>query len=396
MRDIPVNPVLQIPATPSCGLDRLTPAQQAVHNNFLVAYDGLKQNLVRTIFYLRAVMDGKIHRLLGFVRISEYAAHYAGLSEHQTKELLNLGKRLEELPGVATALERGDLTWATAREIARIASPEDQQQWVDVARSVSRQELRERLKEATADPPHVEDPPIPDEPPLEFRSPPWRSEPTANRPRPSQSPPFAPAAQAKTALSRPIAEDQFLSIRMTAEQYAVWESLLEEQRKQRPNVTPAEVMLENISAASAADQEGPSRSPYLIVLLACPDCGQARIPTSRGEADAGSALLAAAGCDGVIERPDGIRRQVVLPRFRRLALKRARYTCEAGNCKHTRFLEVHHRVPVASGGRTELDNLIVLCSRCHRNLHEHESTLIDRRRIIENLAQNRTKGSEKI
>jgi hypothetical protein len=55
-----------------------------VHNDFLVAVDGLKRNLVRTILYLRAIADGRIHKLLGFSRITEYAAHDTRLSERQT------------------------------------------------------------------------------------------------------------------------------------------------------------------------------------------------------------------------------------------------------------------------------------------------------------------------
>lgn len=34
----------------------------------------------------------------------------------------------------------------------------------------------------------------------------------------------------------------------------------------------------------------------------------------------------------------------------------------------TPFLEVHHLVPVANGGSSELENLVALCPNCHRKL----------------------------
>ncbi|MBU2503247.1 HNH endonuclease [bacterium] len=412
MADDPVNTPIQHCGSPPPALDGLTPAQRAVHDDFLAAFDGLKQNLVRTVFYLRAVIDGKIHNLLGYSRITDYAKHYAGLSPRQTQELLVLGKRLSDLPLIAAALERGDLSWSQAREIVRQANREDQQQWVDVARSVSRRELRERIRRGSPEPPPMSTTPQLPTPPRQLlpgsqgsQAPgcsPASAAPLSHdagdallpRPKHARAAPPTRRLAAPATLSRPIDNEQHLRIKMTAEQYAVWESLLENLRRQNPGLTPVQAMLDNLSAAYAAPQNSGTRSPYLVVLLVCPECGKARIPTSRGEAEAGSSLLAAAHCDAVIENPDGTRRQVITPRLRRLALRRSRYACEAGNCRHTRFLEIHHRVPVVGGGRTELDNLIVLCSRCHRLLHERETDLQGRRRRIEDIARDWSRITE--
>lgn len=395
MADQTDNPPIQEPGEPATRLDRLTPGQQAVHRNFLSAHDGLKQNLLRMIFYLRAVVDGRIHNLLGYARITDYAQHYAGLSPRQTHEFLVLGKRLTRLPKIAAALERGDLSWSRAREIVRLVRPEDQQQWIDVARSVSRQELRDRVKRGAPEPvgpgrsacaPTRSAVPVPATPRCEVAG----NSPTCAGPavgRASAAPvTCAPTIQAMP--PRTIVPEQHLRIKMTAEQYARWEALLESLRKQQPGLTPAQAMLATMADAQSGDGLHGGRSPYLIVLIACPMCGAARIPTSRGEAEADGSLLAAAHCDAVIEHPGGARRQVIMPRLRRQALQRARYACEAQGCNHTRFLEIHHRVPVASGGRTELDNLIVLCSRCHRLLHRQESARHHQRRQIEDIAHD--------
>ena len=45
--------------------------------------------------------------------------------------------------------------------------------------------------------------------------------------------------------------------------------------------------------------------------------------------------------------------------------------CQYPGCTATRELEAHHIVPVERGGATELDNLILLCARHHKLLHDH-------------------------
>jgi hypothetical protein len=50
--------------------------------------------------------------------------------------------------------------------------------------------------------------------------------------------------------------------------------------------------------------------------------------------------------------------------------KRSRH-CQYPGCTATRELEAHHVIPIARGGSTELDNLIRLCPRHHKLLHDH-------------------------
>jgi hypothetical protein len=45
--------------------------------------------------------------------------------------------------------------------------------------------------------------------------------------------------------------------------------------------------------------------------------------------------------------------------------------CQYPACTATRELEAHHITPVEHGGKTELDNLILLCPRHHKLLHDH-------------------------
>ncbi|MBU2502534.1 HNH endonuclease, partial [bacterium] len=54
----------------------------------------------------------------------------------------------------------------------------------------------------------------------------------------------------------------------------------------------------------------------------------------------------------------------------RRVLARDGHRCQGPGCTNTRFLEVHHVLPRARGGTNRPDNLITLCSACHRHIHD--------------------------
>jgi hypothetical protein len=47
--------------------------------------------------------------------------------------------------------------------------------------------------------------------------------------------------------------------------------------------------------------------------------------------------------------------------------------CQYPGCTTTRELEAHHLTPIEHGGKTELHNLILLCPRHHKHLHNHHT-----------------------
>jgi len=58
------------------------------------------------------------------------------------------------------------------------------------------------------------------------------------------------------------------------------------------------------------------------------------------------------------------------PQMRALS-KRAGGHCQYPGCTATRELDAHHMIASECGGPTELANLILLCSRHHKRLHDH-------------------------
>jgi len=59
-----------------------------------------------------------------------------------------------------------------------------------------------------------------------------------------------------------------------------------------------------------------------------------------------------------------------IPPATRRALQRRDGGCRFPGCTCTRFVDAHHVVHWADGGETGMDNLVLLCRRHHRLLHE--------------------------
>lgn len=46
-----------------------------------------------------------------------------------------------------------------------------------------------------------------------------------------------------------------------------------------------------------------------------------------------------------------------------------RYRNECCNCGETEHLDIHHIVPLSCGGTDKIENLVLVCQRCHQGLH---------------------------
>jgi hypothetical protein len=72
----------------------------------------------------------------------------------------------------------------------------------------------------------------------------------------------------------------------------------------------------------------------------------------------------------------GRTRRLVSKAQRRALLIRDRM-CRYPGCQQTRHLKAHHVVPWSLGGRTDLDNLILLCQWHHTAVHEGGVTITE-------------------
>jgi hypothetical protein len=100
----------------------------------------------------------------------------------------------------------------------------------------------------------------------------------------------------------------------------------------------------------------------------CEDCGNVSAETSRRMACDASVVHWHEGNDS---EPLNIgRKSRTIPPAIRRALKRRDYGCRFPGCTCRKFVDAHHIQHWADGGETSMNNLVLLCRRHHRLVHE--------------------------
>jgi 5-methylcytosine-specific restriction endonuclease McrA len=166
-----------------------------------------------------------------------------------------------------------------------------------------------------------------------------------------------------------------VAFRLSALDLANYETLVESIKKQglvRPEATREEVLLAALAnlAEGNAVRRRTDATPYQVVVYECAECRQARVATGAGDRPLTPAERAAVAENAVVLAPGKKARQTVSPALRRAVLARDQHRCRAPGCGSRKFLEVHHVIPREQGGPHTADNLVTLCSRCHKFLHE--------------------------
>jgi 5-methylcytosine-specific restriction endonuclease McrA len=106
------------------------------------------------------------------------------------------------------------------------------------------------------------------------------------------------------------------------------------------------------------------------VVRLCPRCSSASTGAGTQEHPVDPNTVARLLCDADVVDGRGHRRSAIPPAVRRRVLARDGHRCATPGCGSTGSLEIHHRVPVSSGGSNDPSNLVTLCRSCHQSLHE--------------------------
>ncbi len=99
----------------------------------------------------RGLLQRRAYRSLGFVRLSDYARERLGVSARTVQEAAWVATHLDALPAVATAFNRSDISWTRARALCGVASPDNEDHWLALARQCSVEDFK-RLVESTRPP----------------------------------------------------------------------------------------------------------------------------------------------------------------------------------------------------------------------------------------------------
>lgn len=97
-------------------------------------------------FYLTDMEDRKIYQDTGHQCTAHYAEAKLDLDRRRTAELIYLGRRLLELPEIDRAFCQQEISWSKSKVLARAASPETQEAWLERARPLSVRELKAEVR----------------------------------------------------------------------------------------------------------------------------------------------------------------------------------------------------------------------------------------------------------
>ena len=97
--------------------------------------------------YLVEMNQREGHKEFGYSDIWDYAEFRFGFSERKTRYLMELGRKLKQLPQLRGAMADGRIGWTKASKVASVAKPEDEAMWLDSALSLSVRELDRKVEE---------------------------------------------------------------------------------------------------------------------------------------------------------------------------------------------------------------------------------------------------------
>ena len=348
-------------------------------------------------------MRAGVHVHLGYGSFVEYVERLFGYSPRTTMDKLRTAEALEALPELDHALTAGELSWSAARELARIATPETERDWLDASKGRTVRDI-ERLVAGHE---------------------------RGDRPGDAV---------------RPHAVRHVLRFEVAAETLATFRHAMNELRKQSGEHLDDDSALllmarhvlgsrEALGSKDLADSQDlaeqdleqpkptdgrtgadAGRASYQLALTLCEQCGRGFQDACGERLEVDPAIVEMARCDaqhiGHVEstRPppeteggqeghrvagkDACRRrqaeardgaqahvghpetrvphratQTVPPALRRRVLCRDQGRCVVPGCRHTTFIDVHHLDLRSEGGRHDADNLAVLCTAHHRAVH---------------------------
>ncbi len=268
---------------------------------------------------LRDIDDARAFYQLGYAALAEYAEVELGLTARRTRVLVAFARRLDHLPVLAAAIDRGEVDWTKAREVLRVATPDSDAAWTLVAATRTSREVEDLVRQA-------------------------RDEDAAKAP-----------ARERLVLLLDATDARTIRRWLAAARAATGDADVD-----------AGVLLASLCAADlerAPVAEAPSGERYRVHLQVCPE----RRITTAVEHDVSEEAAGEAACDAeVVDLTGGARHghltRAVPPATRRAVVAAHGGGCGIPSCRNHLWVDVHHIVSRARGGTHAAENLIPLCT----------------------------------
>ena len=314
-----------------------------LHRRAIAARQVKGASEVTLMFLLAELEDREVYRDYGCSSIAHYAQFHLRLDARKARELARLGRVMDRLPNLLDAFARGEVEYSQLREISRVATPEDEQRWVELARErtsnqiqriVARVRRGQRLESAV----EGGDGDADDE--MTFR------------------------------------------FTLTKEEGMRLREALREGRRMLPGCEDGAIMYALVMKAANEMRDDVMPPVDTIVLYHDPESHVSMVPTAEGFEEVPESVFERCLCDSAVidmrplgvgakapERPPEIKRTI--PRAnRRAVMIRDAFRCSVPGCTRTLYVEIHHLEEFWSCGSHDIDNLALLCTTHHKKWHD--------------------------
>jgi len=264
----------------------------------------------------------------GFVTTAHWLNYSCGIGLIAAREKVRVAMALRGLPKVAQCFSQGSVSYSKVRALTRVADADNEQSLLDIARHATAAQA-ERIFRQYKQTRDSAEAPVEQTP--------------ANRPRNRFSSHWdeqgnlvfrgrlSPEQGALVLAAMQREQDDGAQTNGSAERYQIHVELDNQIQHIRGGPGIADKIIERLSCDAS---------------LVTHQCGSDGQPLNVG------------------------RKTRTIPPALRRALEKRDKGCRFPGCTHTRFVDAHHIRHWARGGETKMSNLVLLCTRHHRSLHE--------------------------
>ena len=299
---------------------------ERIHAQALEISTRYKRTEAELIDIFQQVEEHRVFIQRGHSSLFNYVVEELGLGENTAYSLITVARKAREVPKLKAQLQAGAMTISNARRVASVLTRANQDEWLKKASELSNRELEKEIVKVRPE--------------------------AATRERASYVTPD------RVKLELGLSESEMLKLRRAQD--------LLSQAKRRP-VTLEETVeeltgefLQRHDPVQKAKRHQVRKGSCMEVAEGKDKTAIERSPASEHSSDQVGKLVTLR-----TPIPNATIHQVNLRDQRRCC-----YTLPDGaRCNQTRWIEIHHKIPIYQGGSNAIENLITLCSGHHMLMH---------------------------
>ena len=277
---------------------------------------------------LQALDQHRVYLCRGHSSLFQYVVAELSLSESVAYNLITVSRKAHEVPELKLAIQSGTITLSNARKITPILTFENKAEWLEKASTLSNRQLEKevvRIFPKAATPERV-----------------------------------SYVTESRVKLNFGLSDDEMLKLRRV-------QDLLSQAKRRALSL---EEVLTELSNEFLRRHDPVAKARRSIVRK-----GSGSMSGSVASLGDSSEVLAAVKPVALqVQTKEAFKRTPISTGVLHQVNLRDQRRCTQQNdqgvrCNQSRFIEVHHQIPVSGGGQNTVDNLITLCSAHHQYIH---------------------------